>query len=239
MDKIEITRSSKKEMHLVPKVSELPSIIEDLFDSMEEYPENVDAEGGIRLLLTFVPTIGGALDRILFGNKDKKEIEKIKFLLFHLGLAFKKVDDSKLDKEYLESDEYYALFKRILEKIKFEHRQEKIIGYRNFLVNCSILDSRIGIDTNYLLSKLDSVDKEHLEILNFYYDNKFDSVNTVGSDYDNIKKQLKNISKFFHVYETDLVNAGFLIQTTSPGGPYFRYYLSDLGKEFLRFIKYD
>ena len=64
----------------------------DIFDLVKQIPNNsLDVESGIRILLNLAP-IGGAIEKLIFGNKDKKEIEQIKGILWLLGVGYKKLE---------------------------------------------------------------------------------------------------------------------------------------------------
>ena len=212
-------------------------LVSKIIESIKDLPKNITAENFIRVILLATPT-GNLIDLLIFQNKDKKEIEQIKKLLNNLSLRYNDLNNEKLDEDYIMSEEFYIVFKRILERVKFEHRDEKICLYGSFLFNCTI-KSQIGVNKDYLLKKLDLIEIEHFKIMKFYLENNFNRPSAVGSDYDNNKKIFqKTINSYYHVYETDLVNFGFLIEIDNPNSTK-RYYLSDLGIEFLNFIKYE
>ncbi len=196
-----------------------------------------DWEQGFRLILNLAPA-GGVIEKVLFGNKDKKEIEKIKFFLILLGQGYQKVDEEKLDKDFLKSDDFYILFKKCLDRIKYEFRKEKLLLYRNFLINSSLKKYNLKVDKNYLLKKLDIIEVEHFKILKYYLDNNYNRISSVGAPYDNRGKDLKEITRHFEIYEKDLENFGFL-RLVQVGDNINRFILNGLGQEFLQFINYN
>ncbi len=209
-----------------------------IFDLIKKIPsQSLDVEQGIRILLNLAP-VGGAIEKLIFANKDKKEIEQIKFMLSLLGLAYKEIDATKLDKEYMASDDFYCLFKKLFEKMRFENRKEKLMLYKNFLVNSTLKNIGLGIDKNYLLNKLDVIELEHFRIMKYYFDKKYTRPQAVGSDADRRGEDLVSISPHFETYETDLVNFGFfkIIQVNTGEN---RYILQKLGVDFITFVDYS
>jgi hypothetical protein len=154
-----------------------------------------------------------------------------------LGVAYNELDESKLDKEFLNSDDFYILFKKTFDKMRFESREEKILMYKNFLVNSSLKSSNLAISKSYLFSKVDVIELEHFKIMKYYLDHGYTRVGSVGSEYDRRGKDLKEIIPNFEVYETDLENFGFLKIIQVSGGEN-RYMLNELGIAFLEFINY-
>ena len=230
-----LTKSKEKDTDMLTTIKEE---YKDIFTLVKKVPQqSLDVEQGIRILLNLAP-VGGAIEKLIFGNKDKKEIEQIKEILWFLGIAYQKVNHEKLNKEFLHSDEFYVLFKRIFEKMKFESRTEKLMLYRNFLLSSSLKNSNFKIDKNYLLNKLDVLEVEHFRIMQYYLEKGYIRVGAVGSVADRRGMDLEKISPHFEIYETDLVNFGFfkLIQVDAGKN---RYMLQPLGIDFLKFVNYS
>jgi len=206
------------------------------FNLFKDIPKNLsDTENKTRMLLSIFPF----LDRLLFNNRDKEELSKIWTFLEDLGNQLKNVEDGKIDNEFLQTPEFYYLLKGILEKLRFEFKQEKIKLFRNFLLNSLITDKNKKIDVYYFLNKINNLDLEHFQIIDWYYNNKYTSSNRIGSEYDSKKlDELSKISRYYASLEVDLQNTGFLrlIMVEAENN---RYVLNHLGQQFFEFIKYD
>ena len=217
-----------------------------LFLEFIEVPAGWDIETISRSLINLIPGIGGAVETLLFANKDKKEIQKIISFLFILGKQFKKLEKNNLNIDYLKSDEYYFLLKRVLERIKYEFKYEKIQLFKNLLIKAAIINpDNQDLSYEYILSKIENLDVNHILIIKWYFDNSvFYKPNENYSKYANLKKiELPKITKYFIDYENDLAKDGWL---ESPGGAVMSddsrthyYYLSDIAIKIHAILKYD
>ncbi len=200
---------------------------------------SIDAEQGTRIFLNMLPWIGGALGQLVYGNKDKRELEKIKSFISMLVLNLNNVLEEKIDKEYFKSEEFYILIKKVLNRIKYESREEKLMMFSSFLIKCAFKDVDLKINKEYLLDKLELVQLEHFKIMQYYLDKGYTRVGSLGCIYDSRGGDLSQIAEHFDVYETDLVNFGFFQITQTGGGNKNRYMLIPLGIEFLKFVNFE
>ncbi|MCR4335804.1 MAG: hypothetical protein NUV57_04685 [archaeon] len=220
----------------------VPINFQNLAKEVQEIPSGWDAETGFRIVLQIIPYVGGALEKILFANKDKKEKKQLAYFIYLLAVQLEKIDKNKLDESYLESDEFYVLIKRTFEKIRFEAQQEKILLFRNFILNSALkkTNSRVDFSKEYMLNKLDNLTLEHFQILDWYFKNNL--LNAPKNNSESQKKkqtELPKISKHWEVYEIDLASAGLFSRES---GARFSlnpvYWPSELGKQFYHFIQY-
>lgn len=216
--------------------------IRGLSTEIKDIPNGWDVELVIRSLMNIFPW-WGLMDNLIFANRDKKEIKQIINFLYIVSNQLDKLNKEKLDKQFLESDEAYVLFKKTLEKIKLEHRETKIHLLKNFLLKSTLLEEfapREDIDKNYILSKIDELDTPHFLIIKWYFDNKYLKSEQLGSEYATKKeKELINISKYYKEFENDLMVNGLLEDDSGRLGGGHYYFPSDLCKVIYRFIKYD
>lgn len=227
-----------------PRENEIIRFLKSTLEQIKEIPAGWDVETVFRSAMNIFPW-WGVVDNLLFANKDKKEQEQIVNFLWIVGCQLRKLEEEKLDKEFLKSEEAYVLFKQTLERIKFESKEEKIQMLKSFLLKSTLQETfapRDHVEKEYILSKIIELDIPHLNILKWYFDNKFLSSAGVGSDYSQRKpKELSLISKYYKEFENDLMVAG-LLEDVSAGrlGSAEHYYVpSSLGKVVFNFIKYD
>ncbi len=196
-----------------------------------------DTETKIRALLALT-SIGGMIDKLLFANRDKQEVKQIKDFLNDFSKQIETIGIEKCDNEFFNSKEFHFLFKNILEKVRLEYKEEKIKLFRNFLLNCLKKD-RPRIDFHYYLGKLDVLQLEHFEIIEWYYENKY-THGGFGSDYDSIKKMnLPSISENYISLENDLNALGFLSLVQVDANQNHRYFLSPIGEQLFEFIQHN
>lgn len=202
---------------------------------VKELPKNLkDVEAKSRGVLTVIPLVGGLLEKLLFHNRDKQEIKQLAIYILDVEKEIYRLGESKIDKDYLNTEEFYCLFKKILDKVRFQSREYKIKFFRNFLLNSIRKDTK-KINFNYILDKVDLLELEHFEVLEWYKNNGYNTPNMVGSNYDSMKHgDLGKISEFYIDLENDLSVVGFLSLIQRE-----RYFLTKSGKDFLDYIYHD
>ncbi len=203
----------------------------------------MDIETIFRAGLNLIPYLGGTLEVILFSNKDKKEIAKIITFLVIVQEQLIKLDDNKLDKSYLKTDEFYFLLKRTLDLIKTETRSEKIHKIKAFLLKSMLKEEfapRHEVDKEYILLKIEKLELSHFRILEWYFQNNFLEPTQIGSEYKDRKEELGKITVYYKEFENDLMVNGLLEDISSGrfGGGHL-YVPSALCKVIWNFIKYD
>lgn len=231
------------ELSLILDSNDEFSEFRQLIEEIKDIPGGLDVEVAIRGLINLIPTVGGCIEKFLFANKDKREKKQILFFLYILYGQLHKIGREKIDLDYLKTDEFYVLFKRILDKVRYEHRQEKIQLFKNFLIKSSFKKEFApteGIDKEYMLHRLGNLNLIHFQIIEWYFKNGYTSKN-LGAEYMRRKnKGLSKFSKYHKEYENDLASIGFFESTSAnivAGGHY--YMPSSLCKIFYDFIKYD
>ncbi|MBS3144295.1 hypothetical protein J4208_01795 [Candidatus Woesearchaeota archaeon] len=221
--------------------------LQDFFRLLKDVPKNIsNTETKIRAIVSAVP----ALENLLFSNKDKEEVRQILRFLEDLSKQLEDLKEESMDKKFLESFEFYCIFKKILELVRFEHTEEKLKLFRNVLLN-SITCPRQKISIVYILNKLESLDIGHFEILKWYKDNKYITPHSIGADYDVIalhsvradydtnKTRLKDqVSEYYPSFEKDLDVIGFLDSAPAMDG-HKRYFITRLGIELIEFVYRD
>ena len=85
--------------------------------------------------LSAVPHIGGALTNILSGAWTKRKETRMREAFERVGSLLRLVDSSKVDWEYIRSEEFEGLVVLCLEHIVGEHRQDRRDLYAHILTN--------------------------------------------------------------------------------------------------------
>lgn len=231
LSKVELKSTTVLDISKKMSVSEIFLLFMDL-------PKNLSStENKLRALLSLAPW-GGFIDKLLFYNRDKVEVEKIKDFLIDLSNEVSKLAKNKIDKTFLESEEFYYLLKNALEKIRFERLVEKGKLFRNFVIN-SLNPSARTVNLTYYFDKLDNLEMSHFGIIEWYYKNNYTS-GGIGSEYDNCKKrELPKISSIYVQLENDLSALGFLSMVQVDAYQNHRYMLSPTGKFLFEFVQHE
>lgn len=80
----------------------------------------------LRALLSAVPTVGGPLDHLIFGRMDDIKKKNIRLAIKELQATVVRLEERSIDKDWFESDEALHVFMTLMQKVLYEHEQEKI-----------------------------------------------------------------------------------------------------------------
>lgn len=159
MKKFNIKLFNKK-IHFLEKI-EKPAV-----NYSEKYCENID----LRTVIRNLPGIGQALDD-LFAYKGSKILKKRINLFFKkTHEKLKKIDEEKIDKEYLESEEFFYIFQRILRQVSLSEEKEKVELFRNIFIKSIKIDGASVYYKERFVNMLADLSIIHIEILKYYYE---------------------------------------------------------------------
>ena len=138
-----------------------------------------------------VPIVGGPVAVIL----DKylpSEFEKRKnHFITELSKDLENIKE-KILPERLQTEEYLTYFIKILKYSMEEHRKEKIIAFRNILINEAISQSNEFDETTMYIRLIDNLTVDQIRILHYIYQKKI--VGHCNENVDiNIYKDLKKL----------------------------------------------
>jgi hypothetical protein len=80
----------------------------------------------LRGLVQAIPYIGGTLDTWVGGPASAAQKKHIEEFIQYTSEAFAEIDEKLLNKEFLKSEEFFALFRDLLQRASLTHDQEKI-----------------------------------------------------------------------------------------------------------------
>jgi hypothetical protein len=95
----------------------------------EEYAEKT----GLRALVNLIPNIGGSLDVLLTSKAQRLSQKRIETLLSELRKQLEEVEESKIDKTFLDSEDWYDLVLQAFEKAIRTRSVEKIQSFSKIL----------------------------------------------------------------------------------------------------------
>jgi hypothetical protein len=188
-----------------------------------------------------IPVLGDIIVDIYEEYNNTIYEEKIRTFLKSIYDQLEKIEDSKIDKDYINTDEYKYIISEIVSKIKYEYRFEKVKLFKNIIIKSSLIETK-EINKTYILDKLDLITPIHFEILSWYIENKELKSDNDDSEYIIHKhKDLPPITPLYSSYENDLLTIGLLKNDNfgRVASKYTFYKISDLGTIFYYFIKFD
>src|SRR3989344_2638306 len=93
--------------------------MKDFFSLFKDIPKNLkDNENKTRMIISTIPFV----EELLFHNRDKEEVEKIHGLLQDLSKQIGILKKEIINEDFLETEEFYFLLKKALEKIRYEYK---------------------------------------------------------------------------------------------------------------------
>lgn len=198
----------------------------------DELFEEAEQEDIVHGLLSLLPG-GGFLDSVLFRRIRKSARKRIEefHVLFAEQLA--KLDEEKMDKDFLESDEFDVLVMKVVAKTIWEHSDEKRAFLRAILLNSVTYDFSQNYLKERMIELVSDLSPAHVKILAAFSDGS-----TKGPSGFNDTSKLRDLIIGLHQSDADalchdLYQKGLLDREEE----YTHLYISALGRSLLVFIK--
>ena len=159
-------------------------------------------------LTSAAPIIGGPISVLLDKYIPDRHQERIISFFQELASELKIIDEDKVNKEYLISEEFGYLIEETMERIAKTYQKEKIKAYKNILLN-SITDKETNQDIKelylHLVDELTDYDIEVLKHINNGYFVEFSSGFGIERATREDKSEMRNaiFDMFRHIYEKD------------------------------------
>lgn len=95
----------------------------------------------LRALVNLIPVIGSSIDVIISSEAQKVQFKRIQGTISHLTDEMRDIDEEKIDRSFLETEEFFDLLLLFFEKCMKTRHSEKII------LNCKILAGSVLFDS--------------------------------------------------------------------------------------------
>lgn len=95
----------------------------------------------LRTLVNFIPVIGAPLDLIFSNEGQKIQQRRLRRMIEQLAAQMEQFDENKVDKSYLQSEEFYDLIIRVLEQSAKTRFDEKSLLYAKILTSAVNVDN--------------------------------------------------------------------------------------------------
>ena len=208
----------------------LPKVIEKKADDMLERAENEEIVHG---LLSLLPA-GGFLDNVLFRRikqRARKRLEE-----FHVVFAkqLSDLDETKIDKDFLDSEEFDTLVMKVVARTVWEHSEEKRAFLRAVLLNSITVDLSKNPLKETILELLNEISPAHIKVLEAFSKNMLRGSQGFNSVSDLIKviNGMQEVDADAITY--DLFKKGLLDRKSEE--LYRTFEISGLGKCLMAFI---
>jgi len=191
-------------------------LLSKLEKGSEIYAENT----ALRALITAIPHIGGSID-IIFASKAIKLIEeRLIYLLARLRVEMKSLKEGIVDKDYLESDEFFDLVMRLMDASAKTCHKEKIDIYAKLLTNSVAIQGREEFSPEDYLNILIELTPREIDVAKIIYEKEEEIAG--GHSAGKMIIDLKKLSEYCHFVPKEdlrfilirLMRVGLLSPTT-------------------------
>jgi hypothetical protein len=128
---------------------------------MESYSNNAI----IRSLVNLIPYIGSSLDVLITSKIQELSWKRLQAYLEQLRVQFEKVDDSKIDWSYLNSEEFYDLFLQTSYSVIRTRSEDKIKLYSKILRNAVTREFKDPLGTEDLVSIIENLSQNDISFI--------------------------------------------------------------------------
>ncbi|MGB9471051.1 MAG: hypothetical protein WBQ59_17010, partial [Candidatus Acidiferrum sp.] len=111
--------------------------------SLEFYSEELETDipqKAVKLAIEAIPHFGSYITKLLFGDAQKRIAEGAKDVFEAVRERVEKLDESKIDKEFLKSDEFMTIVTLAIEQLQTTHDKRKLEMMSNALANSGTVD---------------------------------------------------------------------------------------------------
>lgn len=115
--------------------------------------------------LNAIPWVGGTIATYFGEYRQMKMQERIDQFIRTFAGALREIEESKIDKDYLQSDEFAELFSKGMEQAAKSTSDEKLKRLANIMVNQALLDSDNRARTESVMVFLDRLSDLDLMVL--------------------------------------------------------------------------
>jgi hypothetical protein len=206
------------------------------------YSQSPIVKGLIDGGLSFIPFLGSAITSALdtrtsqIYEKNSREFsEEVKSLVNQL-------DEEKIDKQFLESEEFVSLLIETLARNARTHEREKTKLFATIFVNATILGKSKVLYKEGFLQIIDALSATHIHIFAFICQKSLEMTDTnpdfildeqikevTGVDKDTVQAYCAHMMRFGLLYDPTVGRWGH----EGPG----KYNITAYGKEFAEFLK--
>lgn len=129
----------------------------------------------IKAIIAGIPTFGASIDAIISSKQAEYKEKRIKELLYYLKASLEKVEKSKIDKEWIESEAFYDLFNAAIESSIKSRSTEKTKMNAMILSNVLIVENSRDYRPEEYLAILSELTTLECKVLLVVY-NRFQAV---------------------------------------------------------------
>lgn len=139
--------------------------------------DDPNVKGGIAVLIASIPSVGGIINTFMSTRSQEIFNKRIILLCEEIQAQLEYIDINKIDKNFLESEEFFDVCYKIFSSSKKTRQKEKIKMYAKIFKETLIRGFNQNLDyVDQILSVIEVLSLNDLIVLKYLYDNK-DKIN--------------------------------------------------------------
>lgn len=191
-----------------------------------------------------IPVAGGSISVLLDKYLPNKIEERKQNILENIQKDLNRIDINILENK-LENEEFYTVFLKVLNKSISNHRDEKLMAFRNILFNNIVNEKMLFDEVSFYIRLVDELTVDQIKILNLFYrtyiinDDKYKSIMQKNSLNNIVRTIWDNIDEDYAMAcTTELIRFQLLIGATESRkrSSIEGFTLSRFGERFVKFI---
>ena len=111
----------------------------------------------VEAAINLIPHVGGFLATYFSEIRSKRVEERMQKYFEYFSQRLKQIEESKIDHEYINSQEFAELFMRGAEQAARSTTEEKIHRFANILANNTVIDAQLRDRTESIMSFVDRI----------------------------------------------------------------------------------
>ena len=196
------------------------------------------------LIQLFGGPVGSAIDTLLSGEAARMQAKRFKKFVERVSEALKHIQEEKLDRQFLESEEFLSLFQNILGRVLESYEEQKIVLFGNIFVNSVKTDGAKVYYKERFINIVADLSVVHVEILKYYLEREetfkkenrkgagaFTSLHSVSQRFEITKSQAEafcnDLLRYNLLYDDGIGKVGY-----KRG----RFRITDSATDFVNFI---
>ena len=191
-----------------------------------------------------IPVAGGSISVLLDKYLPNKIEERKQNILENIQKDLNRIDINILENK-LENEEFYTVFLKVLNKSISNHRDVKLMAFRNILFNNIVNEKMLFDEVSFYIRLVDELTVDQIKILNLFYrtyiinDDKYKSIMQKNSLNNIVRTIWDNIDEDYAMAcTTELIRFQLLIGATESRkrSSIEGFTLSRFGERFVKFI---
>ena len=171
---------------------------------LEKYSNNAI----LRSLVNLIPYIGGSIDALFSTRAQEISLKRLNKYFENLRTTFEHVNASKIDNDFLQSEEFYDLILQTSHSIAKSRSEDKIVLYSEILKDAVTREFKDPLSPDDLVNIIDDLspnDVSFIKILSKYFTHQ-----EARKGHGHFLFSSKDINKLFQQYSIEMLWIGLL-----------------------------